>query len=164
MDAYFHDKIIGNIRRTVKKTAPDFPADLVNLLAEGQKANEVARTFLQIAMKPRPLAHVCTIVAHSLSERSYQDPGKIERGLRMIGVARFWELVSVEMDATEKELKRQIVNYVKRRHSIVHAGDLGIAKKTRHRPKKISKPYTETSIDAIEKFIHKADSIIDLQI
>lgn len=164
MDAYFHDKIIGNIRRTVKATAPDFPADLVNLLTEGQKANEVAKTFLQIAMKPRPLAHVCTIVAHSLSERSYQDPGKIERGLGMIGVTNFWELVSVEMGAPEKELKKQIAHYVKRRHSIVHAGDLGTAKKTKHRPKKISKPYTEASIDAIDKFIHRADSIIDSQI
>jgi len=164
MDAYFHDKISRNVSRTVKRTAPDFPVELVSLLAEDQKANEVVKTFLQISMRARPLAHVSTRVARCLSERSYQDPGKIEQGLKVIGVRDFWTLVSNELNTAPDELKRQIVRYVKRRHSIVHAGDLGVAKKTGHQVRKISRIFADGCVDAIEQFIHAADAVISSQI
>jgi hypothetical protein len=164
MDAYFHDKIVRNVSSTIKKTKPNFPPELVSLLAGRQKANEVVGVLLQISMKARPLAHISTRVARGLSERTFQDPGRIEQGLKIIRVQDFWTSVSNALDVPPNELKREMMQYVKRRHSIVHAGDLGTSKKMRHQVRQISRTFAETCIESIERFVHASDAVIDSQI
>jgi len=165
MDAYFHDKIARNISRTIKRTAPEFPGELVSLLAEGKKSKEeVVKVFLKISIKDQPLAHVSTQVNRILSERTYQDPGKIETGLRIMGVNDFWQQVSSSLGVSADNQKRQVLQYVKRRHGIVHSGDLGTAKKNRHRVRKITPEFAGECIDSIEQFIHAADNIVNQQI
>jgi len=163
MDAYFHDKILQNISRTIKRTGPNFPEDLVSLLSENQNKEEVVRAFLKISMEKRPLSHVNTKAARNLSERTYQDPGKIERGLRIIGVNNFWDATSNALNTTPRDLKRKILAYVKRQHSIVHAGDLWKAKKHRHKVRAITPEFATDCIDDIEEFVQTADTVINSQ-
>jgi hypothetical protein len=160
MDAYFHDKISENIRKTIQRTSPNVPEQLVQLIADGQKAEGVVREFLQIAMKDRPLARVGTIVSQKLSEKVFQDPGKIEWGMRLIGVNDFWRQISRRMQTTEGQARAFIMPYAKRRHGIVHRGDLGTAKKTKHRVRQISREYAQKSIDDIHRFVHTAEEVI----
>lgn len=164
MDAYFHDKIARNISGTIKRKAPHFPEELVSLLSEGKNKDDVVRAFLSISITDRPLAHVSTQVNRILSERTYQDPGKIEQGLRIIGINDFWRSVAATLNADPDQLKRQILRYVKRRHSIVHVGDLGTSKKTRHQVRKITPSFSRECVDSIEQFIHAADDIVNQQI
>ena len=158
LDAYFHDKIIENVRKTIRRTSPDFPDHLVQLIAEGNKADNVVKDFLQIAMKDRPLARVATIVSRKLNEKTFQDPGKIAWGMQLIGIGNFWPRVANEMNMTEPEVKSLLMKYIKRRHAIVHRGDLGTSKKTKHRVRKVSGEFAENCIDDVSRFVHSVEA------
>jgi len=165
MDAYFHDKIAQNIARTIKRTEPDFPVELVSLLSEvGKNKEDVVRALLKVTTRDRPLAHVSTQVNRLLSERTYQDPGKIEQGLKTIGINGFWQSVAPKLNTTPDQLKRDVVRYIKRRHAIVHVGDLGTSKKTRHRVRKISPSFSLECVDFIERFVYAANDVVNQQI
>ncbi len=160
MDAYFHDKILENVRRVVRKTAPNFPQQLVKLLAEDSKAEQIVSKFLKISMASRPLAHIRTEVRKSLSERAFQDPGKIDWGMKIIGVNNFWRDAARKAELTEKQLKDSVQKYVRRRNEIVHQGDLGTSKKRKHRVQGINREYVVGCVDEIERFVHNAESTI----
>ena len=160
MDAYFHDKIVENVRRTIRRRAPNFPKELVELIAEDQKPDSVVQKFLSISMRDRPLAHVTTMVARKLNERAFQDPAKMEWGMKLIGIRDFWRRVSRKMERTPEDAKREIMAYVKRRHQIVHRGDLSAAKKTKHQVRKINRPFAERCIRDVEDFVDCAERAV----
>lgn len=160
MDAYFNDRVLENVRRTIKDTAPDFPNELVLLITEDEKMEPLIREFLKLAMRDRPLAHVTTMIAHKLSERTFQDPGRIEWGTKVIGVRDFWNQVAQRMNEPVIQAKRTLMQYVRRRHDIVHRGDLGAAKKIRHKVRKISPLFASSCINHIDRFVHCAEEVI----
>ena len=160
MDAYFHDRIVENVRRTIRRTAPQFPDELLSFIAKDQKVDAAVRRFLQISMKKRPLAHVTTLVARKLDERAFQDPGRIEWGMKLIGVGDFWTRLAQELGMTPAKAKRFIMPYVRRRHLIVHRGDLGTAKKTKHQVRKITREFAERCMEDIDRFVHCAEAEI----
>lgn len=160
MDAYFRDKIVENVRKAIRRTNPQFPQELVEFLGENSKSEELVRTFLKISMRERPLAHVTTLVARRLNERAFQDPGKIERGLKLIGVTDFWGRIANRLDTTPKQAKDSILPYIRRRHEIVHSGDLYSAKNKKHQVRPISQDFANKCIEDIEDFVLKSDSAI----
>ena len=164
MDAYFHDKILENIPLVIRRTKPKFPEELIKLIVEDAKAGKVAKGLLGISMKKRPLSHVRTMIEKKLNDRAFQDPGKIERGLKLIGVGHFWDRVGRELEVQPKQAKKDIMRYVNRRHKIVHRGDLGTAKKTKHQVRQITRGFAQECIDTVDKFVHYADTAINAEI
>jgi len=161
MDAYFTDKIRENAVPLIKMLhGQDLPESLVNVISDQLNTGQMLRVMLQ----KRPLAHIGSAVRRALAQRTYQDPGKIEKGLKIIKVSNFWCEVARELGTTQKRLKSDVAAVVLRRHKIVHQGDLGRAKKTRHRLTQLGRSEAEKMVKTIGKFVQAANKVIDKQL
>lgn len=70
-------------------------------------------------------------VREQLSHRTFQDPEDIADGIRCCSGVELWNAIAIQSGATEqtkvkvaKTMKRELSVIVKRRHQIVHEGDL----------------------------------------
>ena len=79
-----------------------------------------------------------------------------------MGIEDIWEHVRKRLGLNSKdEAKTYVQAYVKRRHQIVHEADLFKTRKRRHRPRPISRPYSEECSKRVRAFVEALDAVID---
>lgn len=161
MDAYFTDKISENAVPLIRKLGgKDLPGKLVDAVSNQMNSQQM----LEAMLRQKPLAHVGTAVRKALANNTYQDPGKIEQGLRMLGVSNFWCEVAAELGMAQTDVRSSLARVVKRRHDIVHKGDLGTTKKTKHKLRALGRTEAEEMVQTIDRFVRAADEVINKQI
>ncbi len=160
MDAYLHEKIPEKIAKLVRfKKGKALPGKLVETI----KANIPHDRLIEIFFEERPLTHIVSVVRKSMEDRTYQNAGKIEDVLRMLGLDDLWFLIAKELRISKDEAKIFIQPFVERRHLIVHRGDLG-TRKTKHKLKPMTRPYAQLCINRIEKFVEVIDALIERKV
>lgn len=161
LDSYMHDKIAENVVRIVSccgRKGGGFPGNLLEALKSGLSLEK----SLVLIYRKRPDHEIKRIMEQYLSERTFQDPGKIEAALKYIGLSDLWEPLRLRLHLTSKEKCRKfLVHYVKRRHCIVHEGDVYKSKKHHHKLKAISRPYARNCVNDVKRFVQELDAVID---
>ena len=164
LDSYIHDKIVENIMPIIRhygKKGHGFPGYLIKIL-EPKISTEKALVLLH---RPRYDYEIVKIVREYNSERTFQDPGKIEKGLQILGIDDLWEPLRKQLKVSSKpKAKKYLTPFIKRRNQIVHEGDLYKSYKYRHRLRVMSRNIAEECIDHVKKFGFAIDTIIDHQL
>jgi len=159
MDAYLHDIISQKVVPTIRarrKRKEGFPGKLVKLIKD-----ELSHEKMIDAMcNKRPLAIIGTTVKKNLDERAFQNPGRIENGLRLLGIDDLWFKIGQELEVSKEDAKNYIITYTNRRNQIVHKGDLSNAKKTKNRLAPIKRQFARDAIESIGKFTEALNTII----
>jgi len=120
MDGYFHDLIADNVTKLAKRRkGKNLPGKLVEVI----KKEATHEKLLEILHQKRPKRHIHTIIKKHLSDRTFQDAGKIEQGLKILGIDDFWLPVGKRLGTDKNKAKIFVQGYVDRRHNIVHQGD-----------------------------------------
>jgi hypothetical protein len=161
-DAFFHDKIAESIAPLIRKSqGRNLPGALTAVF---EKQLSTPR-MLEIMFEERRLSHLSTAVRRAIKDSTYQDPGKIEQALRLLGVDDLWHRMASRLPLkgakAKEKAKTYIQPYVTRRHGIVHEGDLGKGRKDLHRLKRITRAYVREALGRIERFVHAANAVID---
>jgi hypothetical protein len=123
-------------------------------LIEALKSNLPYEKVVNIIYWKRPDEQIRKAINAYMSDRTIQDPGKIESNLKLIGVDDIWEPLRIRLRLSSKQkAKEYLVKYVKRRHQIVHEGDFYKSKRSRHKLRKITRPYASASVASIKRFV-----------
>jgi hypothetical protein len=86
VDSYIHDKITENAVRIVvccSKKGSGFPGHLIDVM----KPAITTEKALTLIYRKRPDQEIQKIMRQHLSERTFQDPGKIEGAMRYLGLS-----------------------------------------------------------------------------
>lgn len=161
MDAYLHDKILEKVTPLViARKGKQLPGKLVEII----KDEATHERLLEIIFEERPPAHLATLVRKHISDLTFQNAGKIEGALKVLGLDDVWYQVGTRLGVGKEKARGFVQAYVDRRHAIVHEGDLGKAKKIRHRLAKITRPYAKKCVSDVERFIGAIDYLIEAKI
>lgn len=158
MDGYFHERIAESVARFVRaKKGKALPGKLTQTI----KQNTPHDRLIEILFKERPLSHLVSIVRKATAEQTYQDAGKIEQAVGMLGVDDLWFSIAKKLKVSKEEAKTHVQPYVKRRHQIVHRGDYGQTKKSKNRLNPITRPYAVRCVKEVDRFVQAIDGVID---
>jgi len=151
MDAYYHTMIATYVAKAFRsKEPPTALLDCRITISDLEKAHKGTRLG----------AHVRSAIERHLSHQPLQSPKAISKGLSLIGIKDFWVSVSKEMgrdkDVVEKKLKR----IAKRRHQIVHEGDLSQGDKTKNKDRRLSSDYVRDAIYFIDSLVNSSHEVI----
>ena len=98
------------------------------------------------------------ISEQKLQFESYIAPDKMINAYSLIGKTDIFAKVSATwqgQSSTEQEIKDRLSRYAKRRHQIVHEGDLD----SNDKPRPIQASYAHECADFMEKLVTRLDSI-----
>lgn len=99
------------------------------------------------------LAHLETHIIETNSNDSYQSPKGIEYALSLIGVKKFWSIISSDMSMAPDDIKRELALTINRRNKIAHESDINPATASKY-------PINTTLVVKVIDFIDKlVDSI-----
>jgi hypothetical protein len=56
--------------------------------------------------------------------KTYQEPDKIEEGIKLISNVKLWENLAIELNIESEKIKKQLREIVKRRNKIAHESDI----------------------------------------
>jgi len=158
MDGYFHERIPESIARFVRaKKGRNLPGRLVQLIKEAATHDRL----IEVLFEERPLSHIATMVRKSMADRTYQDAGKIEDAIKILGVEDLWFKMAQKLKVSKDKAKTHIQSYVQRRHQIVHRGDFGQTKRTKNQLKPMARPYADNCVREIGRFVEAIDSIVE---
>lgn len=161
MDAYFHEVIAEKIAKFVRaKKGKQLPGKLVEII----KKEVNHERLIEIMFKERPLSHIANIVRKSIADRTYQDAGKIEDILKIVGVDDLWFQVGKKLKTSKEKAKTFIHLYVHRRHDIVHRGDFGATKRSKNKLKSITRQYANNCVTHVEKFVKAINDVIETKV
>ncbi len=126
LDLYIHELVAQRMLEIFEKARPACPGFL--------KFKISTETMQRIgaAATPSDAASAFDLeVRDQLSHRTFQDPDDIADGVRCCSAVELWNEVAIHGGASQqtkvrvaKSLKRDLSVIVKRRHQIVHEGDL----------------------------------------
>jgi len=157
LDTYFHDKILENVAVVIEKcgkTRSGLPGSLSDIL----KPILTPEKAICLLYRKRPDMEFRKAIAAHISDRTYQDAGKIENGLKLIGITDIWEDLRIALHVRKKDqAKRYLQPYVKRRNQIVHEADLYKSYRSHHKPRSISRKFTRQCVDDTDKFVEKLE-------
>jgi len=154
MDGYFHDLILDNVTPCiVTRNGKDLPGKLIEIIKK-QASHE---KLIEIFHRDRSRAHVRRLVMEELSDKTFQNVGKIEEALKIIGVDDIWIDVGKELECSKAEAKEYVQEYVERKHRIAHEGD---KKKKGPGPQSITRPYAEEAVCKINDFVNAIDKVV----
>lgn len=164
VDSYVHDKISENIMKVVKHCGEQnkcFPPNLIGLLKEQMPIERA----ISLIFRKRPDEEIRKVVKKYLSERTYQNPEKIEEGLKLLGVKNPWNSIRQQLSLSSIEKAKEFISsYVKRRNQIVHEGDLFTSKRHKHLPRPIGRKFVTRCVSDIAKYVASMDRVINLQL
>jgi RiboL-PSP-HEPN len=156
MDAYFHRKIRCYAIPLAKKGE-----GMPGALSKMQMSFDDFHCAMQ---RERKWGELGRIVEKKLGYQSLQSSKKIEDGLSLIGIAKFWDRVSVEMKYDKSILKSHLSSVVDRRNKIAHQGDLSVGKKTLGKTIDIKPSEVYWSIEFIKEIVEKSEAVINSQL
>jgi len=158
MDGYFHEKLVESVPRLVRaKKGRHLPGKLVQIIKEQASHEKLIETIF----KERPTSHIASMVRNSVRDRTYQDVGKIEDALRIIGLDDLWYRVGRKLKIGKEKARGLVQGYVTRRHQIVHRGDFGQTKRTKNKLHGITRRYAERCVADISRFIEIVDGLVE---
>jgi len=158
MDGYFHERIAESIARFVRaKKGRALPGKLTQTIKESASYDRL----IEILFEERPLSHLATIVRKATAERTYQDAGKIEQAVGMLGVDDLWFNIGKKLGLSKENAKTHVQPYVKRRNQIVHRGDYGQTKRSKNKLNLISRSYAVRCVKEVGRFVRAIDGVID---
>ncbi len=84
VDSYFHDKILENVSVVIEHCGRN-QAGLPGALADILKPILTPEKAISLLYRKRPDIEFKKTAANHITDRTYQDAGKIESGLKLIG-------------------------------------------------------------------------------
>jgi len=161
MDAYFHTKITEKTARFVRaKKGVHLPGRLVQIIKDGASHDRL----IEFMFKDKPLSHIASLVRKAIEDHTYQNSGKIEEGLKILGVDDLWFQIGKKLQISKDRAKKYVQGYVDRRHRIVHRGDLGTAMKNKNKLRNITRFYADQCVKSVGKYIWAIDSIVEAKV
>jgi len=158
IDGYFHEKIPENIPRLVRaRKGRNLPGKLIDVI----KAGASHEKLIGIMFEEHRLSHIVSIVRNSMKDRTYQDGGKIEDAIKLLGIDDLWYNLGQKMKLSKEKAKTHVQDYVERRHQIVHRGDYGQTKKAKNTLKRISRSYAERCAGEVSRFVEAIEAVVE---
>lgn len=158
MDGYFHERIPESVARFVRaKKGKNLPGKLVQLIKDAASHDRL----IEVLFEERPLSHIVTMVRKSMADRTYQDAGKIEDAVKILGVEDLWFKMAQKLKVSKEKTRTHVQPYVERRHQIVHRGDFGQTKRTKNQLKPIARAYAERCVSEIRRFVEAIDKTVE---
>lgn len=152
MDAYYHAKIIRWLVTKAKGESPP-PALIKSTITVGD--------FLAASKYKKPNVVMKNALEKNLYFQTFQQPERIADGLSLLGVKKFWEKVSKEMDYDTNELKKELNWITHRRNLIAHEGDLFKGAKAKNKSRKLSEKDVRWSLGLISNLVHASNTVIN---
>jgi hypothetical protein len=153
MDAYFTDRFTESLVKFLKRNKP--PSGLVSLLSAAGLGTKAA---LEMLAMDRPYRRVRTLVEDHLSDYTTQKQHVIDELFLVYGVKDL--STHAAGLAKKKLLLAQVEAAVKRRHVVVHRGDLNKHDKRRTLPARRATKY----IDSLELYVQKCEELLAMAI
>jgi len=158
MDGYFHERIPESLAPFVRaKKGKNLPGRLLQIV----KDSVCHDRLIEILFEERPLSHLVTIVRKATADRTYQDAGKIEQAVGMLGVDDLWFKVGQKLKLSKEKAKNYVQSYVGRRHQIVHRGDYGQTKRSKNQVKPMGRAYAQRCVREVGRFVEAIDEVIE---
>ena len=101
LDSYLHDIAIENapgVLLAFAKGKTNAPGKLI----EASKPSLTPENCLKLIGRGRPDVEIRKLVTRHVKERTFQDPGEIERALRLIALEDFWEALRIRLRLARK--------------------------------------------------------------
>ena len=92
--------------------------------------------------------------------KSFQGEWKISSFLEMVGHKDIFSEVAVKADINERNLRRKLTVFTKRRHLIAHSGDYDLSVNP-HAENEINGKYASECIETVTRFAHTINTIIE---
>ena len=121
LDAYTRTVAIIKIKEKLKKKPK-----LADPLCVYIKTIMSHDTLLECAMNDNFFAEIETQITSDFQKKSFQGERKITHYLELAGYKNIFGIVAKKNNTNEQNLKNDIDNYTKRRHTIAHGGDYDI--------------------------------------
>ncbi len=149
-DSYFTDKFVDKAPQYLKKHGPS--DNLVVLLT---KAGVDLKAALKLLHVDRPMRRIRTYIQHYLEDYVTQEFSRIDELFLSFGIKDLTN--NAARKTGTRTIGRSIQTGIKRRHGIVHAGDLNHFGK----PVPITARFVEKKIKYMRLFIKACDEIIN---
>jgi hypothetical protein len=134
IDAYLHGLLSEHVERAAQLTPP--PAALLELVKEWRL--DAKETLPYLLNKKGPTEFRQRVVDH-FSDRTLQDPSKVEQVGRVLGVEALWDEIATRLSRPAADVRRDFAAAVKRRHQIAHEADLDPSGKTQTKKRRLTK-------------------------
>lgn len=121
LDAYTRTVAIIKIKEKLKKRPK-----LTDPLCLYLKTIMTHDTLLECAMNDNFFIEIENQISSDFQKKSFQGERKISHYLELAGYKNIFGIVSKKNNINEQNLKNQIDDYTKRRHTIAHGGDYDI--------------------------------------
>jgi hypothetical protein len=156
MDAYFHSKICAYIVKAANR-GDKMPNAL-------KKANMTVLDFISAKKYKRKMQALRNALERTLGYQSLQQAKNIEDALGLIGITKYWSSIAARIGTPIEDLKKKLVQYVKRRNQIAHEGDLSKSKKARNQPHELKPNKVVEALDFFDKLVTHSEREIDQQL
>jgi len=161
LDAYVHQVLflkLPEVLQGPKNEIPESLCEKVSQVLPIKNANHV-RDAIEVLQSPDST----DLVADRLKEKqlrfmSFQSPDKVSEAYFLIGIENVFHQVSRQWsgpNSSESDIRRRLVNYVKRRNQIAHEGDLTSS----HDPRPIQPKYANECKEFIESLVQRLDQV-----
>ncbi len=160
MDSYFHDVILEFAPRLMlafSKRQCGAPGKLLERL----KGEFTPVKSLELLGRSRPDEGLRKMVSDLIGNHTFQNPGEIESGLKLLGVDDLWEPLRKRLRVkTKKQAREYVQPYVTRRHRIVHEADTYKSKKYHDTLRPVQKRYVHECVRRINRFVRAIDKVV----
>lgn len=157
LDSYLHDIVIENAPRVLMAYAKGHTAAPGKLI-DALKPSLNPETCLKLIGRGRPDEEIRKLVSKHVAERTFQEPGDIEKALRLIALDDFWEYLRKRLRLARKsEAREYLVRYVVRRHRMVHEADAYKSKKFHGQLRRINRPFAVGCVTDVARFVNALD-------
>jgi hypothetical protein len=144
LDAYVHQRVVQKLDRQVIGNPSH------RLIAEARAlTKDDPGVLFGAVVAPDPIGFVRDSIEGTLTKRTFQHPGAIQEAFELIGIPNIWSSVADFLAKPETEIKKEVAEYVLRRHRIVHEADMFGHGATRP----ITKSYVENALASLERIV-----------
>lgn len=155
LDAFVRKTVISEILKVIGRKEQLNPrlAEYIKGLLNQDKLLEAARNYDLHKV-------VEDVIKIDFETKSFQGEWKISAFMEMIGFKDIFSDVSVKANINEKNLKKQIGIFTKRRHVIAHSGDYDL-NSTPHKENSITKAFVTDCLETVTLFAKTIHTIIE---
>lgn len=156
LDAFFRKLIVSEITKIISDAKKPLNKELstyVKNLLNQDKLLDAARNY-------NILETIEQTIKSDFETKSFQGEWKITTYLNMIGYKDIFSEVAIKADINEKNLKRKLTTFTKRRHVIAHSGDYNLNQMP-HKENEITIKYAKECIDFVRLFAATIHEIME---
>jgi uncharacterized protein (UPF0332 family) len=154
LDAYIRKIVISEIVKMIADKKP-LNEDLRKYIKELLNQDEL----LDAARNYDIIKQVEDAVKEDFGKKSFQGEWKISHFLGLVGHKDIFSEVAVKANINEKNLRKDIEIFTKRRHIIAHSGDYDLNQNP-HKENEIKIDDAKKCIDVVKKFVQNINKII----